>query len=242
MTGAVDAQVDASNLILHIKLYIFGDRFNIVALKDLTYTKSVAILRELRLHGEGADQDHILTFLKGLRLASEHLPSTNDKLMVFLVEILAWAFKQIRVHPEFTELLLAQPEVGVALCMNLDVGSGVSPWLGMDSDPPLLRFRRYTGKDQDTTGQGMRAMRRCSASGWGCQFLGFPLLQCLDCKFTWQDARTGFGRSTWVPSNCRGCGRADTPISPSECCPLCGDVEVVSGDVKVVSIDEVYSW
>ena len=227
MTGAVDAQVDASNLILHIKLYIFGDRFNIVALKDLTYTKSVAILRELRLHCEGADQDHILTFLKGLRLASEHLPSTNDELMVSLVEILASAIKQIRVHPKFTELLLAQPEVGVALCMNLDVGSGVSPLLGMDSDPPFVRSRRYTGKDQDSTGQGMRAKRKCIA--WGCQFLAFPLLQCLDCKFTWQDARTGSGRSTWVPSNCRGCGRADTPTSPIECCPLCGSAALPSG-------------
>ena len=92
-------------------------------------------------------------------------------------------------------------------------------YLLSDSDPPFVRSRRYTGKDQDSTGQGMRAKRKCIA--WGCQFLAFSLLQCLDCKFTWQDARTGFGRSTWVPSNCRGCGRADTPVSPRECCPLC---------------------
>ncbi|RPB26611.1 hypothetical protein L211DRAFT_835409 [Terfezia boudieri ATCC MYA-4762] len=206
-----------TDLLEHIKLYVFSDRFNILPLQNLSFIHILTLLPNLQLRLQVNHQDDMLILLRALRYSADNLPSTSDRLMTQLILTCAWALESVSILPEFAIVVHAQPEVAVAICRAAR-GSTDPPWTQVEVQKPAPQLKvdlaKYEGKPRKS---------KCAKAG--CGFLGFPMLQCRRCKMMWEDARTGYPEHDWKWDRCRGCGREETSGSLFEVCPVCGEGE-----------------
>ncbi|KAF8458726.1 hypothetical protein BDZ91DRAFT_742852 [Kalaharituber pfeilii] len=101
----------SSALLLHAKLYVFADRFNIGSLKDLSFQKLTSILNEQ------SDPDPSLSadVLKAAGYAIANLPALTERLAEYFLGYIAWKLDNVRDLADFTEIFRAQPDAAVAL-------------------------------------------------------------------------------------------------------------------------------
>ncbi|KAF8458767.1 hypothetical protein BDZ91DRAFT_785756 [Kalaharituber pfeilii] len=194
---SVKKQVDSpSSLLQHTKLYVFGDRFHIITLQDLSFARIQTLLSHLKLQDDYQEDGLIL--LKAIGFAADNLPTVDDRLIVCFLKLVASRLKFLAVLPEFAELVHAQPEVALELKFDQR-----RPWLRKDTD--------YWNK----------APRRSRCKTSPCDFVGFPNVRCKHayCGFICGDARPGYVRDEWVLFTCPSCGKPENLI---EVCPKCG--------------------
>jgi len=227
-----------TSLLSHIHLYVFGDRFNIPPLQNLSYNHIISLLPQLQLHmpsgGSSAptaaatstttshllsDRDHLI-LLRALRYAADNLPSTSDRLMMQLIQTLAWSLESVSPLPEFAVVVHAQPEVAVAVCRAAR-GSVEPPWVQVDFRKPRPAVKEGGGKGAE----GLTKPRKSKCAKAGCGWIGFPSLQCRRCRIVWEDSRTGYAEHDWKFGRCRGCQMEESSASLREVCPECKEGE-----------------
>ncbi|KAF8466993.1 hypothetical protein BDZ91DRAFT_696403 [Kalaharituber pfeilii] len=119
----VDCQEMGRALLLHIKLYILADRFNITSLKDLSFGKLTALCTE----GLKPDPRHAALVLSATKYAVDNLPAVTERLIAYLLGYIAWTLDKVHDLAEFTELIQAHPDVAVAL-FHLNRPAEQPPW------------------------------------------------------------------------------------------------------------------
>lgn len=143
----------ATNAILfHTKIYVFGDRFNITQLKELTFSKIITFFREFGAIANTSDADGIMEAVayayNKLPFSVQQacsLPSHNveEKLLVYMAEYTAWARDSLRMSETFVNLLEDSPEFAVALIFSLKTVP--PPWA------PRVFVKHSRGKETDAT-------------------------------------------------------------------------------------------
>ncbi|KAF8461621.1 hypothetical protein BDZ91DRAFT_373041 [Kalaharituber pfeilii] len=115
-------------LLLHAKLYVFADRFNIGSLKDLSFGKLISILNEDPVPDPSAAAD-VFTAAK---YAIENLPALTESLVDYLLRYIAQMLDNVCGLPEFEELAVAHPHAAVAIVR-----------LAREERPSLIPNRRW---------------------------------------------------------------------------------------------------
>ncbi|KAF8458769.1 hypothetical protein BDZ91DRAFT_800041 [Kalaharituber pfeilii] len=200
-----------STLLLHTKLYIFSNRFHIIALQNLCFARIQALLSHLKLQDDYEEDGLIL--LKAIRFAADNLPTVNDHLIACFLRLVAFRLKFLVVLPEFAELVHAQPEVAVSVCRlaaSANTGSTECE-LSFDHRKPWLK----------KGAPGLNEMpRKSKCRNGGCTFVGFPNVKCFNsgCGLISGDARPGYSNDDWAFFTCPSCGK---PEDLDEICPQC---------------------
>ncbi|KAF8466992.1 hypothetical protein BDZ91DRAFT_696402 [Kalaharituber pfeilii] len=119
----IDRQEMGSILLLHVKLYVLADQFNITSLKDLSFGKLTALLAE----GTKPDSSHAAYVLSATKYAFENLPAVTERLIDYLLGYIAWTLDKVHDLAEFTELIQAHPDIAVAL-FHLTRPAKKPPW------------------------------------------------------------------------------------------------------------------
>lgn len=226
---------------------MFGDRFNIPPLQNLSYNHIISLLPQLQLHPASSgtipahptstpiavqhllsdrgqhllsDHDHLI-LLRALRYAADNLPSTSDRLMTQLIQTLAWSLESVSPLPEFAVVVHAQPEVAVAVCRAAR-GSVEPPWVQVDFRKPRAAVKEGGSSSK---GGGEPKPRKSKCSKTTCGWIGFPSLQCRRCRVVWEDSRTAYPEHDWKFGRCRGCQIEESSASLREVCPICKEGE-----------------
>ncbi|KAF8458770.1 hypothetical protein BDZ91DRAFT_852060 [Kalaharituber pfeilii] len=200
-------------LLQHTKLYVFGDRFHVVALQDLSLGRVESLLPHLKLQDDY--QEDALILLKALGYAADNLPSVNDRLIVCLLRLVTLRLKLLAVLPEFADLVHAQPEVAVSVCR---LATGSEAFLSSATEPQFDPRKPWLKKGAIGCNEGPRKNKCVSKNT--CNFVGFPNVKCQQpgCGFISGDARPGYPKSQWALFNCPKCG---APENLRDCCPNC---------------------
>ncbi|KAF8461597.1 hypothetical protein BDZ91DRAFT_850968 [Kalaharituber pfeilii] len=117
------SQPTSSTVLLHCKLYVFADRFNVGSLKDLSFGKLTLFLIEQ----SNPDPSLSAYVLKALRYAIDNLPALSESLVEFLLGYIAWTLDDVLELPGFTEMIQAHPDAAVAL-FRLTGRTEQPPW------------------------------------------------------------------------------------------------------------------
>ncbi|KAF8461631.1 hypothetical protein BDZ91DRAFT_797921 [Kalaharituber pfeilii] len=94
----LQTQAVSSTLLLHAKLYVFGDRFNIGSLKD-----------------PNPDPNLSAAVFSAVRYVMENVPSLTERLVDYLLRYIAQILDSICDLADFEELILAHPHAAVDL-------------------------------------------------------------------------------------------------------------------------------
>ncbi|KAF8452946.1 hypothetical protein BDZ91DRAFT_802508 [Kalaharituber pfeilii] len=129
----------SSALLYHTKLYVLADRFNIIPLGNLSYSKITALLAELRMMSGEADVEAVMSTvayafdnlpfptvnptssttsdaLSPTFTCSAHTPS--NKLLKYLVQYVSWALDVLRSSSHFSDVLATSHDFARALAAN----------------------------------------------------------------------------------------------------------------------------
>ncbi|KAF8461193.1 hypothetical protein BDZ91DRAFT_737403 [Kalaharituber pfeilii] len=112
-----------SALLLHSKLYVLADRFNIGPLKDLSFQKLTSSLTEK----SNPDPSLSADVLRSAMYAVENLPALTERLVDYLLRYIAWILDNVRDLEDFTQLFQAHPDAAVAL-VRLTQRAAQPPW------------------------------------------------------------------------------------------------------------------
>ncbi|KAF8459862.1 hypothetical protein BDZ91DRAFT_457769 [Kalaharituber pfeilii] len=93
-------------LLAHIKLYVFGDRFNIPALKEQSFAKVTSLMATAS--GDKATESSI-------QFAIGNLPSSKEPLVAYVIQYLAHVLPDVCELPEFLDLANSCPEAIVEM-------------------------------------------------------------------------------------------------------------------------------
>ncbi|KAF8459876.1 hypothetical protein BDZ91DRAFT_799550 [Kalaharituber pfeilii] len=101
-------------LLAHIKVYVFGDRFNILALKEQTLAKATEPL--VQISSDRPAERSAPSVLLAAQYAIGNLPSVKEPLVAYLLQYLAQGFTDVCKLPEFLDLANSCPEAIVEIC------------------------------------------------------------------------------------------------------------------------------
>jgi len=130
-SGHYTAPKAIASSLLHVKVYVLGDRFNIIKLKDYAYSMFTSLLVDNPVGGiPGLRSDVVESVLEAAKYAFENLLLTSiiqpspgvpqlegamEKLLVAIAQYIAWGLQAFRVNKGFSGLLNNCPDLGVAL-------------------------------------------------------------------------------------------------------------------------------
>ncbi|KAF8463277.1 hypothetical protein BDZ91DRAFT_731906 [Kalaharituber pfeilii] len=121
-----DYTVNKSSLdlfLIHTKLYVLGDRFNVTALQDAAFAYITASLAATPEVSAKTAPSVLATLLYAL----DNLPSAQDRLVNYLLRYIAWALDVLAWLPAFAELAYAHPDVVVGVC-KIAKPASEPPW------------------------------------------------------------------------------------------------------------------
>ena len=154
---------------------MLADRFNIIKLKNLAYSKAGTILRRWRVDDEselGAVMEavaygfrNLALSVRNVRCSSDYLDS-KEKLLVLMARYISWARDSFQQNATFIGLLEECPQFAVALVISSGAAL-VPPWFDPHTD-------RLISCDSTTH----ILSRYCSA----CSFRGVMYIYCTNCK------------------------------------------------------------
>ncbi|KAF8461619.1 hypothetical protein BDZ91DRAFT_736678 [Kalaharituber pfeilii] len=105
------SQATSNALLLHAKLYVFADRFNVGSLKDLSFQKLTSFLDEQ----SKPDCSLSANVLSTAKFAVENLPALTERLVDHLLRYIAKILHNVCDLAECEELVLAHPHAAMAL-------------------------------------------------------------------------------------------------------------------------------
>ena len=124
-----------SALLIHTKLYVLADRFNIILLRDFTYSKITTLLAEL---GKAIDNEQATEVMTAITYAFDNLlyssgPSKEidkgptEKLLSYLALYTSWALDVVRENDVFLASLGNSPDFARAVCLSSKAAEA-PPW------------------------------------------------------------------------------------------------------------------
>ncbi|KAF8466862.1 hypothetical protein BDZ91DRAFT_724192 [Kalaharituber pfeilii] len=137
-----DYTVDAKSqppLMVHTKIYVLADRFNVPALQDLSFGRLTATLADHPILRRDFIKDMSIV-LKVTLYAADNLPNLSKPPLNYLIRYITWGIESARILPEFSDLIHARPDVAVALFQEVQ-----PPWRAPWSPPPSPRERVNSG-------------------------------------------------------------------------------------------------
>jgi len=117
-------------LLIHAKLYLFADMFNIVSLKELSRKKIIALTS---FFGQLEDRAHALAMISLMDYVLQNRPvatETPDKLVKFLARYAGYLIGKLGGYPEFHAVLAnsAREDFFKVFCKWVKAGEGEAPW------------------------------------------------------------------------------------------------------------------
>ncbi|KAG0637650.1 hypothetical protein HOY80DRAFT_1138181 [Tuber brumale] len=121
----------------HLQLFVFSDKFNIPALRQLAESKFRTEIIPLKPNGRG-DAASLVTLIG---YAYDNLPS-SDPFLKLLARYASWRFKLLRATDGFTQLIVTQPSFLKELFMNLE-GLNTNPMV--TATPSRFTYQEHRG-------------------------------------------------------------------------------------------------
>ncbi|PUU79451.1 hypothetical protein B9Z19DRAFT_979681 [Tuber borchii] len=117
-------------LLTHAKLYVFGDMFNIVSLKELSRSKIIALAP---FFGKSEDRAHALAMISLMEYVLQNIPAatkTPDKLVKFLARYAGYLIEELGEYPEFHAVLAGseRKDFFKVFCGCVEAGEEEAPW------------------------------------------------------------------------------------------------------------------
>ncbi|KAF8459860.1 hypothetical protein BDZ91DRAFT_740831 [Kalaharituber pfeilii] len=108
----------AKALLAHIKLYVFGNRFNIQDLMKQSFTKVTASLVQVntRVNDVRLAKSNATSVLVAARYAVTNLPSVKEPLVTHIIQHLFCVLPDLCELPEFQKFAVCCPEALVEVC------------------------------------------------------------------------------------------------------------------------------
>ncbi|KAF8462119.1 hypothetical protein BDZ91DRAFT_735144 [Kalaharituber pfeilii] len=131
-----------SAILIHTKLHVLADRFNVLALKTLSFNKMKSSIEQQPTQ---ITASALTMVVDTARYAVENLPNLKEDLVDYLLCYMAWMLPRVRELPEFTSLIQEHPDVAITL-LKLTPRAAQPPW------------QRSTGKH----GQVRRLVGECT--------------------------------------------------------------------------------
>jgi len=118
-------------LLIHARLYVFADMFNIVSLKELSRKKIIALTP---FFGQSEDRAHGLAMISLMGYVLHNIPvatETSDKLVKFLARYAGYLIEKLGGYPEFHAVLASSTREGFfkVFCKLVKAGEGEAPWI-----------------------------------------------------------------------------------------------------------------
>lgn len=135
LTSDENKTLQAHTPLCHLRVYIFSDTYLVSELKDLSFEKFTAVVRDI---GRPKNLDEQLAVIDCLSLAFSKLP-LHDKLPAWLAQYAAWCLENLRLQTKFHELLQAIPSLSYRMMDTLNPAKE-APW---DVKPFKYRVPSY---------------------------------------------------------------------------------------------------
>lgn len=121
---------------LHVKLYVLADRFNVVSLQRLCLSRVAAILADHPVIKRDFELNMSIV-LNTTAYAADNLPDpTTEPLLKYMLRFIAWGLASARTLPEFPSLVHAHTDAAVALFQFVNLASW-TPWsLQVEANTP----------------------------------------------------------------------------------------------------------
>ncbi|KAF8452951.1 hypothetical protein BDZ91DRAFT_668854 [Kalaharituber pfeilii] len=111
-----------SALLCHTKLYVLADRFNIIPLGSLSYSRFTALLAELGMMSREAGVEAVMSTVA---YAFDNLPFSA--LLKYLMQYVSWSLDVLRNNSHFSDLLATSHDFARALVASSPAARS-PPW------------------------------------------------------------------------------------------------------------------
>ena len=164
---------------VHVKLYVLADRFNITILRELSYSRCTALLVSL---GNVQSPTDLQAILDALRYAFENLPSRNifdmpqaatdsaetdgtqkHNLLLYFGRYAAWILVALRGQKGFGRLIEDNVEFAKAVVSQTSAAVG-APWVVRSVD--TSRWNIHGQYCQNCRGYTVEAVTLCGNCGY----------------------------------------------------------------------------
>ncbi|KAF8460201.1 hypothetical protein BDZ91DRAFT_766489 [Kalaharituber pfeilii] len=124
-----------ASLLIHTRIYVCADRFNIQRLKRLSFAGVKADLRDISCPPTESDIHACLVQI--IEYAFGNL-CTEDRLLEYFAYYLAWGLRTIRKIPAYQKMFTAKGEVAAAVLLTMPPVA-IAPWSVLIDDHVLTR-------------------------------------------------------------------------------------------------------
>ncbi|KAF8460110.1 hypothetical protein BDZ91DRAFT_785504 [Kalaharituber pfeilii] len=180
-----DLQKGPAALLYHTKIYVLADRFNVVTLKGLAYSRITAMLAEIGVVAEKADVEAMVAVVN---YAFGNLPfsSSNPKiisvprepLLKYFAHYTSWALDVFTTSDAFCDLLVQCPDFAQALVFNSNPARR-PPWVdavSQGSDGEVVKPPEVSVTSEEDKSHILS--RHCS----NCGYIGVMSIMCWHCS------------------------------------------------------------